>query len=272
MGKQPPIQAIKTCLARFVGTPTQLLPLAAQTATWIVSTIRAHKVASLATATACALSIPKARRALLAPFRALLAYAPMRIRAFAGTKAPPPADTSQEAVKTNNIDAVQALIRQDASATLAGEQGNTAIHLSIGDNATSNPTEQDICTRVLLRATGNLGLIARNRQGQTALHTAAIQGNYLITEYLLRRGADINARDHKGNTPLHYATSKPIRDKLLQHGADFSLINYAGATPISRNFHMWHEITGQSNIETARYLQSLVKLPLNQTSFLTKQQ
>lgn len=44
-----------------------------------------------------------------------------------------------------------------------------------------------------------------NSEGTTPLHASCANWNFIITVNLLKAGADPNARDKKGNTPLHYA-------------------------------------------------------------------
>ena len=58
--------------------------------------------------------------------------------------------------------------------------------------------------------------------GLTPLHFAACIGHNAMTEYLLSKGANPNARCHNGDTPLHIA----LRRSLLKKGVD-------GQKPIS---------------------------------------
>lgn len=44
----------------------------------------------------------------------------------------------------------------------------------------------------------------RDEHGNTLLAISCQNGNKKIAKCLLRRGACINARNHKGNTPLHF--------------------------------------------------------------------
>lgn len=44
----------------------------------------------------------------------------------------------------------------------------------------------------------------RNEFGDTLLIVAAQNGNKRIAKAALRRGANINIRNYKGNTPLHF--------------------------------------------------------------------
>lgn len=52
---------------------------------------------------------------------------------------------------------------------------------------------------------------------QTLLHWA---GTHEVAEYLIDKGADIDARDHFGQTPLHTASSEKVAEILLEHGAN----------------------------------------------------
>ena len=52
---------------------------------------------------------------------------------------------------------------------------------------------------------------------------------------LIQRNEDLNSRDDSGDTALHLAARKGLRDGvicLLEAGADFDLRNYEGKRPI----------------------------------------
>jgi ankyrin repeat protein len=54
---------------------------------------------------------------------------------------------------------------------------------------------------------------------------------YLVEEL----GADVNARDHEGNTPAHYAAARGDNEMLLylvSRGADVSAVNRRGQTTV----------------------------------------
>ena len=57
---------------------------------------------------------------------------------------------------------------------------------------------------------------------KTFLHRACVQGHYQLTELLLDKGADIEAKDKEGNTPLMYVSYESnflIVELLLDRGA-----------------------------------------------------
>ena len=70
---------------------------------------------------------------------------------------------------------------------------------------------------------------------ETALHTAARHSpNGEVVDLLIAHGADINARNHLGETPLHEAaafSNIPVAVQLLANGADRKARNEVGATP-----------------------------------------
>ena len=53
----------------------------------------------------------------------------------------------------------------------------------------------------------------RNHKGQTALHCAAKAGFDRIVALLLNRGAEVNAKDDKGKTPLAIALRSKVKDR-----------------------------------------------------------
>ena len=80
---------------------------------------------------------------------------------------------------------------------------------------------------------GVLAQEAKDGNGNTLLHVAVQQGLKGIVKLLLRRMADINAKNHAGNTPLHYAFEynfDELGEYLISKGADPTMQNAQGLT------------------------------------------
>ncbi|EOD08245.1 ankyrin, partial [Emiliania huxleyi CCMP1516] len=64
------------------------------------------------------------------------------------------------------------------------------------------------------------------------LHAAAQAGHVRDVQLLLARGADANARDKKGETPLLKAAARGQTALLLARGADANARDKKGETPL----------------------------------------
>jgi ankyrin repeat protein len=76
---------------------------------------------------------------------------------------------------------------------------------------------------------------ARDARGRTPLDFAARQGSNEVVTELLNNGASVFSKDSKGRTPLHYAVMKggndAVVDTLLAHGAATTARDDDGETP-----------------------------------------
>lgn len=85
---------------------------------------------------------------------------------------------------------------------------------------------------------------ARDTDGSTALHCAAWKGHRAIVDFLLRAGAALDLHsnnEHWGTTPLHaaaHANQAAIAKMLIDKGADVNARDKAGRTPLDHTeFH-----------------------------------
>lgn len=75
----------------------------------------------------------------------------------------------------------------------------------------------------------------KDKTGNTPLHGAAIIGSVPISEFLLSRGADINASNTMQSTPLHTAIENKQDDVaklLIEKGANLNIKGRGGNTPL----------------------------------------
>ncbi len=97
--------------------------------------------------------------------------------------------------------------------------------------------KSDINTIILLIKNG-ADINAQNWHGETPLHKASKKegwGNKEIMSTLINHGADVNIRDNKGQTPLHHASqknSKEVIPVLIAHGAKVNAKDKKGQTPL----------------------------------------
>jgi len=82
---------------------------------------------------------------------------------------------------------------------------------------------------------------AGNEHGDTALHFAVLKGHIAIVQAILQvDGVNVDSRTLKGHTPLHWAWAYrasigdrlPIIQALLEAGADPNAADFAGNTPL----------------------------------------
>jgi len=95
---------------------------------------------------------------------------------------------------------------------------------------------QPEAVKLLLKKGANVKLASQNAQRVQPLHSAVAQGGVESVKALLAAGADPNARQQGGFTPLLVAAAKgnlEIVKLLLLNGADPNGRNDAGATPLT---------------------------------------
>ncbi len=111
---------------------------------------------------------------------------------------------------------MRALVAGGADQKLTLQSGATPLMLAAGMDTSSNESRRGIAvidfgkiepeSRVLetVSAVVSLGadVNATNQAGDTAMHTAASQGHDVVVQFLADHGAQINAKNKRGQTPL----------------------------------------------------------------------
>eukprot|EP01018_Ginkgo_biloba_P011064 Gb_27687 [translate_table: standard] len=115
---------------------------------------------------------------------------------------------------------VQKLLECGAQRLETDDQKKTALHRCAA-NEYGNEGQVLRSAKVLLENFSNREELveACDAEGCTALHIASSSGRPLVCELLLRHGANLNAKDQSGQTPLHYAVrnkKQKVMDVLIK--------------------------------------------------------
>lgn len=126
-------------------------------------------------------------------------------------------------------DCVEILLEHGADANIRNYRAQSPLHLAARTQAFD-------CVELLLRK-GNASPTMVDCDKRTALHAAVGKAarSYDIIEILISYGADINARDQYGYTPLHIAALNELSqcvEVLIYHGADVTAKSKFGMTAL----------------------------------------
>ncbi len=174
------------------------------------------------------------------------------------------------AARAGDLERVKALLAAGASVAERDSLGGTPLHDAAwaGDLAIvqylldkgadpnarhleSGSTPLDYAVITNHRDVVEMFLLRGSRVGPAALHLAANRGYGEVVRLLIAKGADVNARDSSGSTPLDEAAWKgqlEVASILLKHGAEANVHNpNTGVTPL-------HESAVKGHCEIAALL------------------
>ena len=145
--------------------------------------------------------------------------------------------------------AVEALLQAGAEVDARDSNGETPLHLAVGASVRwadgialwifrwpggTGGSQANPAVRALLRAGADVN--ARSHAGDTPLHHAVSQGNPFHVAALLNAGADVNALNESGDSPLHEAASRRATAEEVPSGAEIVTALFdAGADLNARN-------------------------------------
>ncbi len=133
---------------------------------------------------------------------------------------------------TNNDDTavyslLKILLEEGADINYALICNVTALHMAV--------TDESLKMVNFLLKQKFINVDAKMDDAKTALHIAAIKGNYEIASALIQKGADVNAEGLEKAIPLHYATISGHVDMIklfIQNGVHVNTALYNGKTAL----------------------------------------
>lgn len=133
-----------------------------------------------------------------------------------------------EAAASGTQERVEQLLHKDPGAINSySADGWTALHLAVFFGRVN-------IVHLLLSKGANINAPSKNDELVTPLHSAlANPHNSAVGQLLIGAGADLNATQSLGYTPLHYAASNGLDQvvrSLLAHGVDASIKDHLGKT------------------------------------------
>ncbi|VAI22134.1 unnamed protein product [Triticum turgidum subsp. durum] len=150
---------------------------------------------------------------------------------------------------SGNAQIIDILLGHGANVDLTTDAGRTALHYA-ASKGRLNIAETLIAHRANVNKKDKKFTFARNccpldairaykltMFGCTPLHRAASTGNAELCEYLLEEGADIDAVDKLGQSPLMHAViceDRGVALLLIRHGADVDIEDKEGYTVLGR--------------------------------------
>jgi ankyrin repeat protein len=137
------------------------------------------------------------------------------------------------AARAGDHTVMRLLLDKGADPALTTKDGNTALMLAAGigyRDKNTKGSESDALEAVKVALAAGLDLQQKNGRDETPLHGAAFRGADTIVQFLIDKGADLNAVSRQGFTPLDMAMGKSVTAQLpVPHDTTVALLKKLGA-------------------------------------------
>ncbi len=131
------------------------------------------------------------------------------------------------AARSGNPEMVREILRFQPDLEKRDREGKTAIFAAGEWRNRDKDGARVECVRLLARASANVN--ARDHEGNTPLHETFLTD---VEEELLKLGADVNAKNADGETPIFTTVDDDAIPLFIKHGADLTIRNNKGQTAI----------------------------------------
>lgn len=129
------------------------------------------------------------------------------------------------AAESGNPEVVREILRYHPKLEAKDGEGKTAIFYAGEYRYKDEDGARVECVKLLAEAGANVN--ARDNSGDTPLHGIFLTD---VEEELLKLGADVNARNNEGKTPIFTNVDNDCVSLFLKHGADLSIRSNQGET------------------------------------------
>ena len=133
------------------------------------------------------------------------------------------------AIELGSMELSKAILERNANINAKDKKGMTPLHY-----ASAFDFDNPDMAQLLIANGANLKEVSD--LGTTPLHLAAGKGFVNIARFLLQKGSDINAKDKKGFSALHYASDSTEKQNMVQflidNGANLKEVSHLGITPL----------------------------------------
>lgn len=129
------------------------------------------------------------------------------------------------AAESGNPEMVSEILRYHPKLEQRDREGKTAVFAAGEYRYEAEESKRAECVRRLVEAGADVN--ARDNQGNTPLHETFLT---LVEEELLKLGADVNSRNKDGETPIFTTVNNDAIPLFIEHGADLTIRNNKGET------------------------------------------